>query len=229
MKDLAPNIAPYFPKIFLEAQTLVQKAPNPGNIFLWPCCHCDGCQHGSRFRGCQAALTMRLWHPFTTVRSMSKGGAAAESFHRDFTAAKIPVWLLRLHLFLRPARQGAAHQARHCRPRCRHHETQIIQKPLLRSRGSGSVNYLSTMLLVLLIIPVLGQKSVGWSTPGRLPSSKASLPLGHEFPQQERIPLLASSDDASGFDARALQRLPAPRVSLPVGAGRARDCHGCGD
>lgn len=37
---------------------------------------------------------MRLWHPTKTVRSVSKGEAAAENLHRDFAAAKIPVWLL---------------------------------------------------------------------------------------------------------------------------------------
>lgn len=57
------------------------------------------------------------------------------------------------------------------------------------------------MLLGLLMLPGLGQKSAAWSTPGRLAISNASLALGAELPKKNRSSILVSLDGATDFDA----------------------------
>ncbi|KAK7718403.1 hypothetical protein SLS64_002357 [Diaporthe eres] len=61
-------------------------------------------------------------------------------------------------------------------------------------------NFLSTILLALLMLLILGQKTAGRITPGRLTISNASLALVAKFPNKNKSALLASFDDASQFD-----------------------------
>ncbi|KAL2278700.1 hypothetical protein FJTKL_14258 [Diaporthe vaccinii] len=62
------------------------------------------------------------------------------------------------------------------------------------------VNYLSTILLARLMLPVLRQITAGRTTPGRLVISNASLALAAQLPNKDKYPPLVSLDDASQFD-----------------------------
>lgn len=132
-----------------------------------------------------------------TLRS-TKGEAAAEILRKDFTAADITVWLLDMSFYdsILSFAQRAREQL----------NADIIKLKLAKNPSSVheeivQVNYLSTMLLALLMLPVPRQKSAGRSTPGRLAISNASRLLGTKFPKRNRFPLPLSLDGAADFDA----------------------------
>ncbi|KAF2730115.1 short-chain dehydrogenase [Polyplosphaeria fusca] len=60
------------------------------------------------------------------------------------------------------------------------------------------VNYLSTALLAILLLPILKNKSPA-GTPGRLALVSSGLGLQAEFPNRNAVPLIPSFDDATGW------------------------------
>lgn len=61
------------------------------------------------------------------------------------------------------------------------------------------VNYLSTALLTILLLPILKAKSPAGS-PSRLTIAGAALALAAKFPNKNEDPLLPSFDDPKTFD-----------------------------
>ncbi|KIX92142.1 uncharacterized protein Z520_12135 [Fonsecaea multimorphosa CBS 102226] len=61
------------------------------------------------------------------------------------------------------------------------------------------INYLSTVLLAILLLPVLRSKAPA-GTPGRLTIVNAALSLTAKFPNKDKTPLLPSFDDPKAFD-----------------------------
>lgn len=127
-----------------------------------------------------------------TLRS-TKREAAAENLRKDFTAVDITVWLLDMSCC-----ESILSFAQRAREQLTRLDVVVLdagvmklrlaKTPLVRSRRNGSVNYLSAMLLGLLMLPGLGQKSAARSTPGRLAISNASRSLGTKSPKRNRFP-----------------------------------------
>ncbi|OAP63907.1 hypothetical protein AYL99_03134 [Fonsecaea erecta] len=61
------------------------------------------------------------------------------------------------------------------------------------------INYLSTVLLAMLMLPVLKSKAPE-RTPGRLTIVNAALSLTAKFPNRDKTPLLPSFDDPKAFN-----------------------------
>ncbi|EON98872.1 putative short-chain dehydrogenase reductase family protein [Phaeoacremonium minimum UCRPA7] len=140
------------------------------------------------------------------VRSTTKGEDAASKLRKQYPNAEINVWQLdmssydsirgfvarvekdlhRLDVAILNAGLGFGH-------------FKII--PATGHEETVQVNYLSTMLLTILLLPILKSKSPAGS-PGRLTISTAMLSIAAKFANKNEIPLLPSFDDEKFFDSR---------------------------
>ena len=169
-----------------------------------------GSNIGLGFYSCIHLLSFKLSHLILAVRSVKKGEDAASKLRAKNPKAKIEVWeldmesydsvqaftrrvetdLTRLDIAILNA--GIVNQEFSLNTKTGHEE--IIQ-----------VNYLSTMLLAVLLLPALKTKSpVG--SPGRLTIVNSGLAYGAKFPNRDRNPLLPSFDDTTQFPWDANER-----------------------
>ncbi|KAK8011614.1 hypothetical protein PG990_010579 [Apiospora arundinis] len=205
-KELAPNPAPYFPSIFIETQFRTKQPPTPQLDLTGQVAIVTGANTGLGFEAARQLLVLRLTHLIITVRSSAKGEAAAEKLRREHPQANVEVWLLDMSSY--SSVQSFAQRAREQLTRL---DIVILNAGLMKldyntvaSTGHEEmiqVNYLSTMLLALLMLPVFKQKSAGRNGPGRLTISNASLALAAKFTNKNALPLLASFDDPARFDS----------------------------
>lgn len=93
-KELAPNTAPYFPKIFIETQFRSKESPIPDVDLSDRVTIITGANTGLGLEAAKQILAMRLSHLIIAVRSAAKGEAAAEFLRKEYTTAHVTVWLL---------------------------------------------------------------------------------------------------------------------------------------
>ncbi|KAL1877490.1 putative secondary metabolism biosynthetic enzyme [Diaporthe australafricana] len=204
-KQLAPNTAPYFPKIFIETQFRSKQPPTPHTNLSGHVAIVTGANTGLGLEAAKQLLALHLSHLVIAVRSAAKGEAAAEALRKDYGDAKITVWLLDMSSY--ESIQSFAERAMEQLTRL---DIVILNAGIMKLKFDTNpttgheemvqINYLSTVLLALLMIPVLKQNNAGRTTPGRLTISNASLALGAKFPNKNKSPLLASFDDAAQFE-----------------------------
>ncbi|KAK8117059.1 uncharacterized protein PG998_005340 [Apiospora kogelbergensis] len=204
-KELLPNPAPYFPSIFIETQFRTKQPPTPQLDLTGQVAIVTGANTGLGLEAARQLLVLRLTHLIIAVRSSAKGEAAAEKLRREHPQANVEVWLLDMSSY--NSVQSFAQRSREQLTRI---DIVILNAGLIKldyntvaSTGHEEmiqVNYLSTMLLALLMLPVFKQKSAGRNGPGRLTISNASLALAAKFANKNALPLLASFDDPARFD-----------------------------
>lgn len=204
-KKLTPSTAPFFPNHFIKNQffTKPQYVPETtdlsGKVVI-----VTGSNTGLGLECASQLLSYKLSELVMAVRSTTKGESAAGKLRSQYPNARISVWgldmasydsirafvdraekeLSRLDIVILNA--GLGFGTFKIVPSTRHEET--IQ-----------VNYLSTMLLTVLLLPILKRKSpVG--SPGRLTISTAMLSITAKFTNKNKVPLLPSFDDERYFD-----------------------------
>lgn len=160
MKDFASNRALYITKIIIEVQFWSKKPSAPG---------IDLSSRVAIVLGAKAArqlFVMRMLRFVMAARSAPKGEAPAESLRKDFAAADVTVLLLDMSSY--DSIQSLAQRAREQLTRldivilnAGIMKLKFTTDPSMGHEGMVQVNYLSTMLLALLMLPVLGQKSAG--------------------------------------------------------------------
>ncbi|KAF3771371.1 NAD(P)-binding protein [Cryphonectria parasitica EP155] len=148
---------------------------------------------------CRQLLSFRLSRLILAVRSVKKGEDFAAQLRKDFPRATIDVWelemgsynsiqafvrrvdteLTQLDIAVLNAGLGKLHFT--INPNTGHEE--VIQ-----------VNYLSTFLLAILLLPALKSKSPH-GTPGRLTIVNSGVSYMAKFPNRNQVPLLGSFDD----------------------------------
>ena len=205
-KELPPSTTPFFPNHFIKNQFRTKPQFPPKDTDLSEkVAIVTGSNTGLGFECASQLLSYKLSRLIMAVRSPSKGEAAAAKLRKIYPRADIEVWLLdmvsynsvrafvaradkelsRLDIAILNAGM-ASKMAFNIVPATGHEET--IQ-----------VNYLSTMLLTILLLPVLKSKSPAGS-PGRLTISTAMLSLTAKFANKKEVPLLPSFDDKKFFD-----------------------------
>lgn len=153
---------------------------------------------GIGYHSCIHFLAHKLSHLILAVRSIARGEAAASKLQIQFPAAKIDVWLLEMTSY--ESIQSFAHQVDRDLARL---DIVILNAGItspnfviVESTGHEKVvqvNYLSTVLLSLLLLPILKKKSLP-SKPGRLTIVNSGTAFAAKFPNRERVPLLKSFD-----------------------------------
>jgi NAD(P)-dependent dehydrogenase (short-subunit alcohol dehydrogenase family) len=162
---------------------------------------------GLGFHCCRQLLALNLSHLIITVRSLRKGEEARKKLLKEYPNATIEVWELEMgsyesiQAFARRIGQldrldiailnaGLVKAEFELNPSTGHEET--IQ-----------INYLSTALLSILLIPVLKSRSPA-GLPGRLTIVGSGVAYFAAFPNRNEVPLLASFDKKPKPDTNAL-------------------------
>ena len=196
--EMPPNTAG-IGSLFLKSQ-LSKPVPLPKNTNLsGKVAIVTGASTGLGFHSCIHLLSFKLSHLILAVRSVAKGEEAASKLHSQFPKSKIDVWELEMSSY--PSIQAFIHRVEKDLSRL---DIVILNAGLVKQernivQGTSheevlQVNYLSTVLLSILILPALKTKSPP-SEPGRLSIVGSGTALVAKFPNRDQVPLLKSFDD----------------------------------
>ncbi|RDW65100.1 putative short-chain dehydrogenase reductase family protein-2 [Coleophoma cylindrospora] len=186
--QLMPNPKPPLESLSVAGQTAVITGGNAG----------IGLECG------RLLLSLRLSHLILAVRSIEKGETAALSLRKAYPKAKIDVWLLDMNSY-----ESIRAFAKKCAT-LPHLDIAILSAGIMNlafevNSSTGheetfQVNYLSTALLALLLLPAL-KNTTQPSTPGRLTLVASGAALIAEFSERNATPLIPSFDKAEGWNA----------------------------
>ena len=205
-KDMEPSTVPFFPKVFYHNQFKAKPE--------WPSEETNLSEHVAIITGSNAGLgleaanqllSFRLSHLILAVRSSQRGEKAATQLRSQHSNAKIEVWVLdmssydSIHAFVRRVEIDLSRLDMVIL------NAGVQKMSFGKDRGTGheetiQINYLSTVLLSILLLPALKSKSPS-GTAGRLSIVNAALSLAAKFPNRKEVPLLPSFDDPKYFDA----------------------------
>lgn len=204
-KDLPPLDVPFFPNVFVKNQfcTKPQKPPETTNL-AGKVAIITGGNTGLGFEAAKQMLSLKLSHLIIAVRNSAKGEDAATKLRAKYPKATIEVMLLDMSRY--DSIQDFARRIENQLPRL---DIAILNAGLAKLKygtvpSTGheeilQVNYLSTVFLAILLLPILKAKSpVG--TPGRLTIINAALALTAALPTTNgHKSLLAALDDPKAF------------------------------
>lgn len=204
-KDLQPSHIS-FGKVFYNNQFREHPVgPSPGTNLSGKTAIITGGNTGLGYEAALQLLDLKLSKLILAVRSLERGEAAAAKLRKLHPNAIVEVWQLDMCSY--PSVLAFASRV----------DSQLsrIDIALLNAGGmrleftlnkstghewTMQVNYLSTMLLALLLLPILKAKGKTDGSPARLTIVSAALTLAAKFPNKNAIPLLTSFDDPKNFD-----------------------------
>ncbi|KAJ4316250.1 hypothetical protein N0V84_007960 [Fusarium piperis] len=168
-----------------------------------------GSNVGLGFECARQLLALNLSHLIVAVRSQTRGDAAARKLQDEFPRAKIEVSLVDMSSY-----KSIQAFAKRCEslPRL---DIAILNAGLNRPRFERAeetkhemtfqINYLSTALLALLLVPILKEKR-GTSSPGRLALVGSDMAYWAKREETEKT-IFSALDDASKFETIGAYKL----------------------
>lgn len=204
-KELPPSTVPFFPNQFIKNQYCSKPQYPPENTDLsGQVAIVTGSNTGLGFECARQLLSYKLCRLILAVRTTVKGEDAATKLRKQYPQATIEVWLLDMSSY-----QSVQAFARKTQEELSRLNIAILNAGIAGSEfkivsGTGheealQVNYLSTMLLTILLLPVLKYKSPA-GTPGRLTIVTSMLSITAKFANKNANPLLPSFDNKRNFD-----------------------------
>ncbi|KIX93966.1 uncharacterized protein Z520_10303 [Fonsecaea multimorphosa CBS 102226] len=204
-KELPPSTTPFFPNHFVKNQFFTKPQFPPRDTDLTgKVAIVTGSNTGLGLECARQLLSFKITRLIMAVRTLTKGENAAAGLRQQYQNATISVWQLDMtsydsirafaartdeelsRLDLAVLNAGVGFGGFKIVPATGHEET--VQ-----------VNYLSTILLTILLLPILKSKSPAGS-PGRLTISTAMLSITAKFGNKNEVPLLPSFDNQKYFD-----------------------------
>ncbi|KFY04348.1 hypothetical protein V491_09383 [Pseudogymnoascus sp. VKM F-3775] len=215
-KDMPPLDYSFWP-IFMKSQLRhkAQYPPKDTNLSGKVAIITRGNQ-GLGFESARQFLSFKLSHLIITVRSQEKGKAAASKLQAEYPKATIEVWLLDMCSY--DSVQTFARRA--------DRELQRLDIAILNAGRSKArlgivpstghdeivqVNYLSTILLGILLLPILKSRSPP-GTPGRLSIVSSGTTLFTKFSNSQQSPLLKSFDNVKTAPALGIETYGASKM-----------------
>ncbi|KAI1643486.1 NAD(P)-binding protein [Daldinia loculata] len=203
-KDLPP-LDVGFGSIFMKNQfrTKPQHPPSTtdltGKVAL-----ITGANTGLGYEASKQMLALRLSHLIIAVRSQAKGDAAASKLRTLYSKAKIEVMIVDMSKY--SSIQEFAQRINSTLPRL---DIAILNAGIIKLKYTTEpstgheqilqVNYLSTIFLAILLLPILKKKSPP-GTPGRLTIVNAALALTAPLPKADgHKSIIATLDDPKFF------------------------------
>ncbi|KAL4924094.1 uncharacterized protein BDV17DRAFT_301290 [Aspergillus undulatus] len=196
----AGSFASYFIKSMITART-----PPPRSLDLsGQTAIITGGYTGLGYECAAILLSQKLSHLIITVRNQTKGNGAASKLQDQYPNAKIECWFLDMLDY--DSIQAFANQC---------NELSRIDMVVLNAgvvvgkfkpnentkhEETFSVNYLSTALLSLLLLPVLRTKRPPHNQPSRLTIVGSGLALAASFPERKASVLFSAFDDEKYFN-----------------------------
>lgn len=173
--------------------------PPQGSILRGKVAIITGANSGLGFESAKQFLGAGLSHLVVAVRSLDKGQAAASKLRHVSPEATIDAWALDMESYA-----SVQAFAQKCQTELSQIDIVILNAGIspLKFETTAStghqtaiqVNYLSTMLLTLLILPILkGKRSPG--LPARLCIVNSLMSSLAKFPNRDKRPLLSSFDN----------------------------------
>ncbi|KAJ4287712.1 hypothetical protein N0V90_012415 [Kalmusia sp. IMI 367209] len=205
-KDLPPSNTPFFPNVFFHNQFRAKPQwPSPSTNLSGKTAIITGGNTGLGFEAASQLLSLRLTHLILAVRSSSRGEAAAANLRASHPNAKIEVWLLDMCSY-----DSIMAFARRVSTELSRIDMVLLNAGLMKlsfntvaSTGHEEifqVNYLSTWLLVLVLLPALKAKGPPDNQPAHLTVVNAALTLSAAFPNRNANPLFPSFDNPKTFN-----------------------------
>lgn len=179
-------------------------APPPNTTVDGQVAIITGSNTGIGLEAANVLLGLKLSHLILAVRTVSKGVAAADTLRKAHPQAKIEVWQLDMASY-----ESIQTFVRRCHALDRldiailNAAFSILEfgtNPVTGHEQMFQVNYLSSALLSILLLPILKNKSPP-HTPGRLTLVSSTLALRAKFPNHRVEPLIPSFDDPQVFVA----------------------------
>ncbi|TGJ87154.1 hypothetical protein E0Z10_g1635 [Xylaria hypoxylon] len=204
-KDLEPSKIPFYPNVFFSNQFKVRAQwPSTSTDLSGQTAIVTGSNVGLGYESAMQLLGLKLSHLIVAVRSLHKGEAAASTMRKQYPKAKIEVWLLDMCSY-----ESVQSFAKKVEASLARIDIVILNAGLIRldyqtvdttgHEECFQVNYLSTMLLVILLLPTLKAKGPP-GKPAHLTIASAALTLVCEFPHRDKTPLFPAIDDPKNFD-----------------------------
>lgn len=202
-KELSPFSYSFFPRIFFRNQFISRpRWPSTGTTLTGKVAIVTGANRGLGFETCRQLLSLDLSKLVIAVRSVSSGNLAAKELQAQFPNAVVTVQPLDMSSY--ESVKAFAKQIENL------HRLDIailnagVRKTKFQTSAETGheetiqVNYLSTALLSVLLLPILKRKAV--SGPGRLTIIGTGLAFNAKFETSHAQVLLASLDEAANFD-----------------------------
>ncbi|KAK3677467.1 putative secondary metabolism biosynthetic enzyme [Recurvomyces mirabilis] len=225
-KSLTPRHESFFPTFFYRTQFKEKHSGLPRGLDLTSqTAIITGANAGLGFECCKQLLALHLSHLILAVRSPTKGETAAAVLRKQYPKAKIEVWQLDMCSY--KSVQAFAQRVEQ--------ETATVDIVVLNAgivkpsytpapetghEESMQVNYLSTVLLAILLLPTLQSKRAPGQPPARLTMVNSGLSLTGKFPLNPKkpgSPILASFDDAKPSVPRPGTTPPKPSCTSSFG------------
>ncbi len=203
-KDLQPSTLS-FGKIFYNNQFRAQTQwPGPDVNLSGQTAIVTGGNTGLGYEAALQLLDIKLSQLILAVRSQEKGDAAAAKLRKLHPKATIQVWLLDMCSYESVQAFARRVESQLARIDIALLNAGVIKLAFNTVKSTGheealQVNYLSTMFLALLLLPILKAKGPPDGRPARLTIVGAARSLAAKFPHRVAHPLLPSFDDPKTY------------------------------
>jgi NAD(P)-dependent dehydrogenase (short-subunit alcohol dehydrogenase family) len=206
-------------RLFIRAQfcTKPQHAP-PGTDLTGRVAIVTGASAGLGFHVCRHLLSLNLTRLIMAVRTPSKGESAAAKLRAEHPSARVDVWALEMTSY--DSIRSFVRRVESDLPRL---DIAILNAGVVAAKfglvpSTGhettiQVNYISTALLSILLLPTLKSKSPPGS-PGRLTIVGSGVAYWSKLPNRDKVPFLSSFDDEKITPWDTLERYPASKLLL---------------
>jgi len=183
-------------KMLVKGASAKPKSPPSPSSLAGQTAIITGSNTGIGLASARVLLGLGLSHLVMAVRSTEKGAAAALPLRKDFPAIKIDVWALDM-LSYNSIQDFVGKCAALPRLDIAILNAGITLNDSIVNKSTGheevfQVNYLSTALLAILLLPLLKSRS---TSPGRLTIVGSGLGLHSKFTNRNAVPLIPSFDD----------------------------------
>ncbi|KAJ3546926.1 hypothetical protein NM208_g1761 [Fusarium decemcellulare] len=203
--SLTPEQPYTFAKIFVKHQ--IRPNPKPAlenNSVSGKAAVITGGNGGIGLECGRILLSLHLSHLILAVRSLAKGEEAAAALRKHYPKSKIDVWELDMDSY-----ESIRAFAKKCAT-LPHLDMALLSAGIMNvnlqiNKSTGheemfQVNYLSTALLGLLLLPILKRKTPS-NSPGRLMLVASGAALIAEFSERDADPLLSAFGDERGWNS----------------------------
>lgn len=203
-KDLEPWTGPYI-NVFYHNQFRAQpKWPAPGTSLAGKTAIITGANIGLGYEAAVQLLGLKLSHLILAVRSLEKGEAAAAELRLLSPNSNVEVWQLDMCLYrsIQAFASRVESQLSRIDIVILNAGVRTLKFTPVESTGheeTVQVNYISTVLLALLLLPTLKAKGPPNGDPARLTIVSAALSLAAKLPNKNANPLLPSFDDPKTY------------------------------
>jgi NAD(P)-dependent dehydrogenase (short-subunit alcohol dehydrogenase family) len=207
-KDLPPSIDASYLNVFFHNQFLAKPQwPAPGTSLQGKSAIITGANTGLGYEAALQLLGLNLSRMILAVRSLEKGEAAALQLGQLHPNAEIEVWELDMSLYdsIQAFTRRVEGQSWCADIVILNAGVMNLSYNAVKSTGHEEtiqVNYISTILLAILLLPVLKAKRPVNGNPSHLTIISAALTLAAKFPNRDADPLLPSFDDPVTYSPR---------------------------